>query len=90
MADGADYYEQDFIEDLRAFGKEGESGLLLLVLHGDQDAGMPYEASAKIVKGLVPRAEVKIYEKAAHGMCVTHDQRVVGDVVDFIRALDNK
>ena len=78
---------RDFTEDLRAFGEEGKERIPLLVLHGDQDAGMPYEASARIVKELVPRAEVKVYEKAAHGMCVTHAQRVVGDVVEFVRAL---
>ena len=79
---------RDFTEDLREFGKQGDRGVPLLVLHGDRDAGMPYEASARIVRELVPRAEVKVYEKAAHGLCVTHAQRVVGDVVDFVRALE--
>lgn len=85
---------RDFTEDLREFGKEGERegekgrGVPLLVLHGDRDAGMPYEASARIVRELVPRAEVKVYEKAAHGLCVTHAQRVVGDVLEFVRALE--
>ena len=80
---------RDFTEDLREFGKEGDRGMPLLVLHGDQDAGMPYEASVRIVKELVPRAQVKVYEKAAHGMCVTHAQRVVGDVLEFVQVLEN-
>ena len=32
---------------------------------------------------LVARAEVKVYEKTAHGMCVTYPQMVVVEAVEI-------
>jgi hypothetical protein len=45
--------------------------------------GMPYEASAWVVQELVARAEVTVYEKTAHGMCVTYPQMVVVEAVEI-------
>ena len=39
----------------------------VLILHGDSDSGMPLEASAQLIKDVIPWAELKIYEKAGHG-----------------------
>lgn len=75
----------DFTEQLTRLGKESETPLL--ILHGDQDHGMPFEASSRIIKELVPRAHVVVYEKAAHGLCVTHAEKVVDDVVKFVQTL---
>lgn len=44
-----------------------ESAVPILCIHGTEDAGMPYEASTKLVREIVPRVEVKLYEGAAHG-----------------------
>lgn len=49
---------------------------------------MPYEASSKIVKEIVPGAEVKVYEKAAHGLYLTHRKQVVEDVLKFVDGLN--
>jgi hypothetical protein len=48
---------------------------------------MPYEASSKIVKELVPGAEVKLYEKAAHGLYFTHKKQVLEDLLKFVDGL---
>jgi hypothetical protein len=45
---------------------------------------MPYEASSKIIKELVPGAEVKVYQKAAHGLYLTHKDQVLKDVLEFV------
>ena len=45
---------------------------------------MPYDASAKIIKELIPEAEVKVYEKAAHGMYLTHKDQVLKDMLEFV------
>jgi non-heme chloroperoxidase len=55
----------DFTEKLRRIGNDCE--VPILCVHGDMDIGAPYEASAKVVQEIVPRVEVKIYEKGAHG-----------------------
>lgn len=55
----------DFTEKLRRI--EHDCEIPILCIHGDMDLGAPYESSAKVVKEIVPRAEVKIYEKGAHG-----------------------
>ena len=44
---------------------EGE--VPVLVVHGDSDQGMPMEASALVIKEMVPRVDLRIYEKAGHG-----------------------
>jgi len=52
---------------LRQLAADGAKKLPMLLLHGDTDQGMPLEASALLVKEMVPWAEVKVYEKAGHG-----------------------
>ena len=40
----------------------------ILALHGDSDQGMPLEASATIVKEMLPWADLRVYKNAGHGM----------------------
>lgn len=47
---------------------------------------MPYEASS-IIQELVPGAEVKLYEKAAHGLYLTHKKQVLEDLLKFVDGL---
>ncbi|ETN45903.1 uncharacterized protein HMPREF1541_00084 [Cyphellophora europaea CBS 101466] len=58
----------------------------VLVLHGDGDQGMPASASAHLIEKLVPvdLCEVKIYEKAAHGLYLTHAGQVMEDILRFV------
>lgn len=76
--------QRDFTPEVTRLGEQGKEGVRLMLLHGDSDTGMPYEASSKFVKDLVPRAEVKLYEKAGHGLNVTHAEQLVRDIVDFV------
>ena len=48
--------------------------------------GMPASASAQIMEKLVPEGlcEVKIYEKAAHGLYLTHAGKVLEDILGFV------
>lgn len=55
----------DFTEKLRRIGNDYE--IPILCIHGDMDVGAPYESTVNVVKEIVPRVEVKIYEKGAHG-----------------------
>ena len=45
---------------------------------------MPYEASSKIINELIPAAEMKVYQKAAHGLYLTHKDQVLKDVLEFV------
>lgn len=47
-------------------------------------SGNPAEATAHLIPKLTKQAEVKIYEKAAHGMYVTHSEKVLDDILTFV------
>jgi non-heme chloroperoxidase len=73
----------DFTERLKAL-----AGKPLLVLQGDSDNGMPYEAGTRWIEGLIPNARVRMYEKAGHGLYLTHAEKVIEDIVGFVKGLD--
>ena len=78
--------EKDFTKELETL--EGDEHVKVLLIHGDQDQGMPFEASGKIVKEILgTKCEVKIYEGAAHGLCVTHAGCVLEDVLGFCKSV---
>ena len=52
----------DFTEKLKTL--ESESSLRITCLHGDKDSP---ESQVVMLKKIVPRTVVKIYENAAHG-----------------------
>ncbi|OIW31993.1 alpha/beta-hydrolase [Coniochaeta ligniaria NRRL 30616] len=59
----------------------------VMILHGDADQGMPLEASSKIVKEMIPWTELKVYERAGHGLYLTHASQVIADLVGFVDKL---
>ena len=75
---------RDFTSNVKRMGEQGGTGVRLLLIHGDSDSGMPYEASAGVVKELVPWAVVKLYEKCGHGPNETHAERLLQDILDFV------
>ena len=59
------FLERDLTREVKEFGDETD--IPILILYGDSDESLPIEAGPEIVKKLVPRTEIKLYEKAAHG-----------------------
>lgn len=59
------FMERNLSKEVKELGDETD--IPILILHGDLDQSLPLEAGPEIVKKLVPRAELKVYEKAAHG-----------------------
>lgn len=57
----------DFRPLLEKLGSNEMSLPAVMCLHGEFDHGMPYEASSKVIKEIIPRAQVKVYERASHG-----------------------
>ena len=73
----------DFTERLKAL-----MGMPLLVLQGDSDQSLPYEAGAKLIEALVPDTRMRVYEKGGHGIYLTHAQQVIEDILGFIQGRD--
>ena len=79
---------QDFTSQLKKMAGAGR-GFKVLLLHGDSDQGMPIEASSRIVREILGEgAELRVYEKAAHGLYLTHQDKVMEDIVEFVRRVD--
>lgn len=57
-----------------------------LVLHGDNDQVNPLELTGRKVAELIPGATLKVYEEGAHGLPITHRNRLAQDILAFSRA----
>ena len=56
-----------------------------LVIHGTRDASAPFEATGRPTAALLPHARLEVYEGAPHGLFVTHQARLTGDLLAFAR-----
>ncbi|RMZ82114.1 hypothetical protein DV737_g2215, partial [Chaetothyriales sp. CBS 132003] len=74
---------KDFSEDLKKINGK----LKVLIIHGDSDQSIPVQASAALVPKFATQAEVRLYERAAHGLYQTHMQQVIDDILGFVKAL---
>ncbi|HMJ76667.1 MAG TPA: alpha/beta hydrolase [Iamia sp.] len=59
----------DFTADMAAFD------VPTLIVHGDADQTVPYEATARRAAEMVPDARLEIVDGAPHGLTYTHRQR---------------
>ncbi|WP_221583625.1 alpha/beta fold hydrolase [Microbacterium sp. G2-8] len=73
------FSETDQTEDLKAIS------VPVLVLHGDDDQVVPYEASSVKQAELLRNATLKIYEGYPHGMLTTHADVINPDILAFIQ-----
>jgi pimeloyl-ACP methyl ester carboxylesterase len=70
----------DFRADLAKFGD-----LPTLVLHGDADAIVPFEASGALTAQALKQARVAVVPGAPHGFNLTHAQAFNRYLVDFLQ-----
>jgi non-heme chloroperoxidase len=70
--------ETDFRPDLKAIS------IPALVIHGDKDASAPLPLTGSRTAKLVPGAQFKLYEGAAHGLPLTHRARFTEDLIAFL------
>ena len=56
-----------------------------LVVHGSADRTCEIETTGRRVAQLIPGAELKVYNGAAHGLFITHMDRFNSDLLTFIR-----
>ena len=74
----AAFSDTDFREDLRRFD------VPTLLIHGDEDAIVPVQASAFQTAQMVADAVLKIYPGAPHGLSFTHQDEFNQDLLDFL------
>lgn len=58
-----------------------------LVIHGDNDQIVPFEASGKLSAALIKNAELKTYANGPHGFAVTHKQQLSQDLLAFLQRI---
>jgi non-heme chloroperoxidase len=72
--------ETDFGADLAAFD------IPTLVLHGDDDAIVPYALTAHLSAQAIKSARLETYQGGPHGLWLTHKDQVNADLLGFIQA----
>ncbi len=70
----------DFRPDMAAFH------VPTLVIHGTDDHTVPIDATGREAARMIAGAELIEYEGAAHGITVTHADRLTQDLLDFLRS----
>jgi pimeloyl-ACP methyl ester carboxylesterase len=67
----------DFRPDLQTIS------LPTLIIQGDCDTSTPLELTGRKTAALIPGSQLKVYENAAHGLPVTHAERLNHDLLVF-------
>ena len=57
-----------------------------LFIHGDDDQIVPIGASAHVAVKIAPKARLKVYPGAPHGLCSTHKDQVNADLLQFLQS----
>jgi non-heme chloroperoxidase len=70
--------ETDFRPELRSIDKP------TLIIHGDSDVFCPLDVTAQRVHRLIPKSQLKVYEKGPHGLMISHMDELNRDLFDFI------
>jgi non-heme chloroperoxidase len=73
------FSETDQTEDLR------KMTVPTLFIHGDDDQIVPIVASAQAAVKIAPKAQLKVYPGAPHGLCTTHKDQVNADLLAFLK-----
>jgi non-heme chloroperoxidase len=73
------FSETDHTEDLKRFN------VPTLFIHGDDDQIVPIGASAQAAVKIAPKAQLKVYPGAPHGLCSTHKDQVNADLLAFLK-----
>src|SRR6267142_4619512 len=74
------FSETDHTDDLRKLS------VPTLIIHGGDDQIVPIGASAHAAVKIAPKAQLKVYPGAPHGLCSTHKDQVNADLLAFLEA----
>ena len=70
-------FTSDFRDQLRAIN------IPTLIVHGDRDIQAPLELCGRKTAQLVRQSTLRVYENAAHGLFLTHADRLNADLLAF-------
>lgn len=73
------FSETDFTDDLK------KMTIPTLLLQGDDDQIVPIDIASRRSVKILPKATLKEYAGAPHGMCVTHADQVNADLLAFLK-----
>jgi non-heme chloroperoxidase len=74
-----EFSELDYTEDLR------KMSIPTLIIPGDDDQIVPIDAASKRSAEIAPKATLKIYPGAPHGLPITHQDQLNADLLAFLR-----
>lgn len=74
------FTETDFRPDLRKIT------VPTLLIHGDSDTSTPLEFTGRRTAQLIAGSQLKVYEGAAHGLPITHMDRLNADLLAFAKS----
>ena len=74
------FSETDFTEDLK------KMTFPTLVIQGDADQIVPFAIAGQKQVKILPKATLKAYPGAPHGLCVTEAAKVNADLLEFLQA----
>jgi non-heme chloroperoxidase len=74
-----EFSEVDYAEDLK------KMTIPTLIVQGDDDQIVPIAASGKRSVEIAPKATLKVYPGAPHGLPITHQDQLNADLLAFIR-----
>jgi non-heme chloroperoxidase len=74
------FTETDFSVDVR------KVTVPALLIHGDNDVSAPIELTGRRTAAMIAGSRLEVYEGAAHGLPITHMERLNRDLVAFARA----
>lgn len=60
-------------------------GVPTLIVHGDSDTSAPLELTGRRTHQLIAASKLTVYEGAAHGLPLTHADRLLSDILAFAR-----
>lgn len=69
----------DFREDLKAFK------VPTLFIHGTKDLTVPIESSSRLAAAAIPTAKLLEYEGSPHGLFATDKERLIQDLINFLK-----
>jgi len=56
-----------------------------LVVHGGSDQVSPFEKTGKLTAAAIRHCELHLYENAPHGLVITHKERLIRDLLAFVK-----
>jgi non-heme chloroperoxidase len=65
---------------------DSPEGTPLEVIHGDDDQIVPINAAGKLSAKLIPKATLKVYAGAPHGLAETLRDQLNEDLLSFIKS----